>query len=145
MLRVSVYLLLSVLLVACAERDPRFSQQTDFSDYEGKWVVVNYWAEWCKPCLEEIPELNLLADKHKDKLQVLGVNYDGLEGEALSSVSDKFGIRFPLLLIDPAHSLGFERPQVLPTTLIFDPVGQLQHTLIGPQTEETLLDVIHSR
>jgi thiol-disulfide isomerase/thioredoxin len=142
MKRISLCFLLTFLLSACAERDARFSEQLDLAEYQGRWVVMNYWAEWCKPCLEEIPELNLLADHHADKLVVLGVNFDGLEGEALTVVSNKFGIRFPLLLKDPAQNLGFERPQVLPTTLIFDPAGKLQHTLIGPQTQKTLLDVI---
>ena len=52
----------------------------DWDSYRGQWVLVNYWAEWCKPCLEEIPELN-----HLDKspgISVLGVNFDGVEGAA---------------------------------------------------------------
>ena len=44
-----------------------------FSDYRGKWVVVNYWATYCGPCLEELPALNGAAKRFKDKLVILGM------------------------------------------------------------------------
>ncbi len=46
------------------------------SDFRGKWVIVNYWATWCPPCLDEIPELVSLHDDNRDKLVVLGVDYE---------------------------------------------------------------------
>ena len=56
----------------------------NWDDFRGRWVLVNYWAEWCKPCLEEIPELNEL-DKAPD-ISVLGVNFDGVTGPALEQL-----------------------------------------------------------
>jgi len=67
------YLLLAtLLLVACADQD----QTTTFhsADYRGQWVVINYWAEWCKPCIKEIPELNGLD--RREGYRVLGANFD---------------------------------------------------------------------
>lgn len=52
------------------------------------------------------------------------------------------GVRFPVLMRDPAQRLGYERPSVLPTTLIFDAEGELQHTLVGPQKLELLRGVL---
>ena len=46
------------------------------SDYRGKWVIVNYWATWCPPCLEEIPDLVDLYENNRDKLVVLGVDHE---------------------------------------------------------------------
>jgi thiol-disulfide isomerase/thioredoxin len=101
-------------------------------------VVINYWAKWCKPCIEEIPELNELDHLHDD-ITVLGVNYDGATGEDLATQLRDLNVAFPTLDEDPAELLGQPRPSVLPTTLIINPEGELVHSLVGPQTLESLL------
>ena len=103
----------------------------------GSWRVVNYWAVWCTPCREEIPELNTLNDYNN--INVLGVNYDGKQGDVLQAQADTLGIEFALLANDPSQDLGTSRPQVLPTTLIVAPDGRLLKTLVGPQTAHALL------
>lgn len=129
--------LLFTLLAACGqERPPTAAEQ--LAALQGQWVVVNYWAQWCKPCIEEIPELNALDAAHDD-IAVLGVNYDGATGEALASQIEALGVAFPTLPSDPAELLGQPRPSVLPTTFILNPEGELLASLVGPQTQETLL------
>lgn len=103
----------------------------------GQWVVVNYWAQWCAPCIKEIPELNSL-DQEYAQVTVVGVHYDGKEGQELELQRQKLGVTFASLASDPAAQLGISRPVVLPTTLILDPKGQLVATLIGPQTFASL-------
>ena len=107
------------------------------ADYHSRWLVVNYWAEWCKPCIKEIPELNAL-DKTYSQVAVVGVNFDGVVGEQLRQQIDRLGIAFPVVEDEPSAALGVSLPTVLPATFIFDPDGQLAHTLVGPQTLETL-------
>ena len=109
----------------------------------GQWRVINYWAIWCAPCREEIPELNALNDS--TELMVFAVNYDGQNGEALQSQAAEMGITFTLLEQDPGAALGIERPRVLPTTLLVNPEGAVTDTLVGPQTQESLLDVWRGR
>ena len=109
----------------------------DLATYSGQRLVINYWAQWCKPCIKEIPELNEFNEAHPD-VQVLGVNYDGLLGEELAAQEEALGIEFPTLLQDPAAALGVPRPVVLPTTLIVDSSGKVLETLLGPQTLESL-------
>ncbi|NND69450.1 MAG: TlpA family protein disulfide reductase [Halioglobus sp.] len=107
------------------------------SSYQGQWVVINYWARWCKPCIEEIPELNKL-DSDFAAITVLGVNYDGASGEELRTQAEDLGVAFRQLEHDPAAELGVRRPVVLPTTLIVAPDGTHHSTLVGPQTVHSL-------
>jgi thiol-disulfide isomerase/thioredoxin len=107
--------------------------------WEGRFLVINYWAEWCAPCREEIPELNTLhAKRVATGAVVLGVNYDGLTGPALAEVAQRMKIGFPVLVEDPRTRFGYDMPQILPTTLIIGPDRTLRATLVGPQTEATI-------
>ncbi|MEM9257426.1 MAG: TlpA disulfide reductase family protein [Pseudomonadota bacterium] len=126
------------LLSACG--GPELDSQPDqgLATLKGHWLVINYWAQWCKPCIEEIPELNRLDAAYND-IQVLGVNYDGATGADLEAQIATLGVAFRNLETDPAVELGYPRPIVLPTTVIIDPEGAVHSTLIGPQTEESLL------
>ena len=134
-MKLPYYLVLIASLAACSGGDqPGGTLQLD--RLKGQWVVINYWATWCKPCIHEIPELNDLAQL--PAVTVLGVNYDGVEGEQLARQVEQLGIAFPILTTDPASQLGLARPAVLPTTFVLDPQGQLRGTLVGPQTLQSL-------
>ena len=125
---------LSLALVSCGEE--KVSDAERLASEDG-WTFVNYWAEWCKPCIKEIPELNALHAR--TGYAVLGVNYDGATGDDLQAQLDALGVAFPTLAADPAAGFGIERPQVLPTTLVLAPGGELRRVLVGPQTEATLI------
>lgn len=128
-----VFLLSLCLLIASCTRN-----EDPVARHAGRWLVVNYWAEWCKPCREEIPELNALAENYKTTTSVVGVNFDGITGDALQKQAADLAIDFELLTVDPAQLGHWPKPQVLPTTQIVDPDGKLVKTLIGPQTLESL-------
>lgn len=139
--RLALFLLIATVLLAACE--PANFQDTTghrgrFSDYRGKWLVINYWASWCKPCIHEIPEINAFAAANTGKVVVFGVDFDNNQGKKLRQGIDKLGIRFPVLTSDPAPILGFKRPDVLPTTYLIDPQGRLHKTLVGAQTRKTL-------
>jgi thiol-disulfide isomerase/thioredoxin len=122
-----------IILGACTD-----DSSVSISQFRGQWVFVNYWAEWCKPCIKEIPELNQLHLGH-DNIVVLGVNFDGETGELLKAQEQELGVAFPTLGTDPSAELGIDRPRALPTTVIINPRGEVLNVLIGPQTEESLL------
>jgi len=109
----------------------------------GQWRIINYWAIWCAPCREEIPELNELD--RSTELVVLAVNYDGKTGDELASQAAEMGITFALLEQDPHATLSVARPKVLPTTLLVSPNGHVTDTLVGPQTREGLLALWQTR
>ena len=131
-----LYLSLAISILACSAKEQPQAPQ-NLEQYHGQWLVINYWAEWCKPCAEEIPELNAL-DQRYSQVTVLGVNYDGASGPALKQQEEKLGVEFGTLESDPAGTLGIPRPRVLPTTLILNPEGKLATTLVGPQTRISL-------
>lgn len=114
------------------------------SDLEGRWVFVNYWAEWCAPCREEIPELNILQAEEGDRVLVLGVNFDQLPVDVMGPQAEKLGIRFAVAAEDPRDLLGITLPQVLPSTYVFDPDGRKMGVLIGPQNLEQLRAAMQS-
>lgn len=131
------------LITACSPSPEEENPSLDPSQYHGRWLVVNYWAEWCQPCREEIPELNRLARENPELIAVLGVNFDGLQGEALQTAIANMAIEFPSTGVDPSLPLKQPRPRMLPTTLVFNPEGKLQQTLLGPQTYEKLVELIN--
>ncbi|MBE9537671.1 MAG: TlpA family protein disulfide reductase [Proteobacteria bacterium] len=130
-------------LVSCTgDNNSKNNSTPSIAELRGQWVVINYWAKWCKPCIKEIPELNEL-DQHYPQVTVLGVNYDGATGEELATQLASLGVEFAMLQEDPAASLGLPRPVVLPTTIILDPNGQVSQSLIGPQTMASLARATH--
>jgi len=108
-------------------------------------VLINYWATWCKPCRTEISELNTLHDKWKAKVVVLGVNYDGAQGDQLKIQIKDMGIKFPTLTTDPRKKFKAQASGVLPETLVIDSKGNLKTVLLGAQTIESLLDIINNK
>jgi len=127
--------LAAVLVSGCTREDFRWSDGSGgrYADWAGKWVIVNYWAEWCAPCREEIPELNALMRSREDLL-VVGVNFDGLEGAALSRLVARMGIEFPVMVGSPRAAFPHPMPEVLPSSLVISPDGKLVRTLVGPQS-----------
>lgn len=113
-----------------------------FSDLHGRWVFVNYWAEWCKPCLKELPALKAFNEQYSQQAVVLTVNFDGVTDAVLREQVQRLKIEVPVLLSDPATRLGIERPMGLPTTYVFDPQGKLATKLEGEQTLESLAAAI---
>ena len=132
------YLLL--ILRSCSEPDYRLVDGSSgkLDDFLGRWLVVNYWADWCPPCIKEMPELENFYNDNADRALVLTYNFDRLEGEELQSQIIRFGVNVPSILTDPGILFGWEAPPSLPATYIINPEGILIHTLIGPQTQESL-------
>ena len=131
---------LILILSSCSEPDYRLVDGSSgkLDDFLGRWLIVNYWADWCPPCIKEMPELENFYNDNEDRAVVLTYNFDRLEGEELRSQIIRFGVNVPSILTDPGILFGWEAPPSLPATYIINPEGILIHTLIGPQTQESL-------
>lgn len=103
-------------------------------DSAGKVVFINYWAQWCAPCREEIPELNQFAEAYADRVAVYGVNFDAVTGEELERQVSALGIGYPNLTSDPAAALGTPFPETLPVTLVLSSDEKLLARLVGKQS-----------
>lgn len=108
-------------------------------EYRARWLVVNFWATWCGPCIREIPELNDLAEQLDSRVAVLGVNADALRGEELSQAMQALDVAFPVVQ-DGAHYLVPQVMQgVLPSTWVLSPNQQEHLVLRGEQSAKNLL------
>ena len=115
------------------------------SDYRGKMLVVNFWATWCPPCLEELPELTIFHEAHKDKdAIVLGVNFEDVEKEKLLSFLDSQMVDYPMLAMAPAAATSLGRVIGLPTTYLISPDQSEMKVHIGPLTGKDLKKYLHS-
>lgn len=108
------------------------------SALRGQWVVLNYWATWCRPCRVEIPELSELHEQRGD-ITVLGLAYEEAEPEAFEAFLEEFHASYPMLLVDVyAPPEPFGTPRVLPTSIILDPTGRAVRTFWGPVTRDRI-------
>ena len=132
--KISVYAFIFIL-ISCAKPDLVTSDNKKIflDDLYGKWVVINYWADWCPPCIKEIPELNKLNAKYSDELNVFLFNFDRLEGEELKNQLRKIDAKVPSLVTDPQSIYNFTIPESLPVTFVINKKGELSNILQGPQ------------
>ena len=115
------------------------------SALKGQWVFINYWAQWCPTCLQEIPELNQFYEQHlraKDAVSLFAVNYDNLSLSALEQLIQQMHINYPSLYPDPKERFQLGDIVGLPATFILNPNGELVETLYGGQTAQSLNKVL---
>lgn len=110
----------------------------DLAQHRGKWVVVNFWATWCNPCLKEIPDLDAF-DKSRDDVVVIGLAYEEIERADMQAFLKEHVISYPIAVVDVySPPADFETPRGLPMTYLIAPDGKVARKFLGPITSAEL-------
>ena len=112
------------------------------SQYNGKWVLVNFWATWCPPCRKEIPDLSDFHMEHDDAV-VIGVNYEpALKDERLQKFIALYLITYPVTRVNDEIINALGEPRGLPTSILIDPQGNIAKKITGMVDERRLNTII---
>jgi thiol-disulfide isomerase/thioredoxin len=112
------------------------------AQYKGKWVLVNFWATWCPPCLEEIPDLIALHENKKNNLVVLGVAMDYKDPKTVLQFAEQMMVSYPIILGDSATAAQIGRLTGLPTTYLYNPQGKMVAYNVGALTRQAVENYI---
>ena len=100
-------------------------------DSGGKVTLVNYWATWCGPCLEEIPALIRLQERYPDQLRVVGISTDEGDPADVRGFAREMGVNYPIVMATPELNRQFPGVFALPTSFVVDPDGFIVQTHVG--------------
>jgi thiol-disulfide isomerase/thioredoxin len=116
----------------------------DLAQHRGHWVVVNFWATWCTPCLAEIPEL-VEFDRSRDDVDVVGLAYEDITPQEMAAFLEAHPIAYPVAILDTSHPpADFETPQGLPMTYLIAPDGKVARRFLGPTSVKDLTRLIQA-
>lgn len=139
---------LMLALAAMAAQAAGFSvtdtsgKKHSLAGYKGKWVLVNYWATWCPPCLDEIPDLIALHENKKNNLVVIGIALDFRGAKQVTDFAESMLITYPIVLGSPEVVNQIAPVQGLPTTYLFNPEGKMVAQQVGAVTRQSVENYI---
>jgi thiol-disulfide isomerase/thioredoxin len=114
----------------------------DLAAQRGKWVIVNYWATWCVPCIKEMPDISRFVAAHKNVVAI-GLAYEDSEPADIKAFLAKHPVVYPIAQVTLDQPLkDFDEPRGLPTTYLISPDGKVAKHIVGPVTEASLEGLI---
>lgn len=103
----------------------------DLASRRGRWVLLNFWATWCKPCLKEMPDLDAF-DAARDDVEVVGLAYEEIEPQDMRAFLKRRPVKYAIAIVDvydPPPAFG--TPRGLPMTYLIAPDGRVAKRFLG--------------
>ncbi|HZP68253.1 MAG TPA: TlpA disulfide reductase family protein [Rudaea sp.] len=111
----------------------------DLAKQSGKWVIVNFWATWCSPCLKELPDISAFVSAHKDKVAAIGLDFEDADKAEIETFLKAHPLSYPVAQIDiDDPPKDFDTPKGLPNTYVIAPDGHVAKAFLGPVTAKDL-------
>ena len=108
-----------------------YGQVVSSAAYKGKVIFVNFWATWCPPCREEIPDLIKLQDTYKDQMQIISISEDDAPPEAMREFAKQAHINYPIVLLNAEINRDFGGVPALPTSFVVNRDGGIVQKHVG--------------
>lgn len=110
----------------------------DLAAQRGHWVIVNYWATWCVPCIKEMPEISHFVSTHKN-VRAIGLAYEDSDPAEIRAFLAKHPVLYPVAQVSlDKPPKDFDEPRGLPTTYLISPDGRVAKQIVGPLTGASL-------
>ena len=110
----------------------------DLAEHRGHWVIVNFWATWCNPCLKEMPDLDAF-DQARDDVDIIGLSYEEIEKADMTAFLKQHVVHYPIAVLDVYNPpADFDTPRGLPMTYVIAPDGKVAKKFLGPVTTADL-------
>ena len=117
----------------------------NLAEQHGYWVIVNFWATWCAPCVKEMPDLSEFVHKH-DKVRAIGLVYEDAPAARIRAFLRKHRVGYPMAQLAPNHPpKDFDAPLGLPTTWLIAPDGHVARHFVGPIDSKMLVRAIKTK
>ena len=146
--KLAVLFCLAALILSVQVQAFQFQDATgkihNLADYKGRWVLVNFWATWCPPCLKEIPDLIALYESRKD-IMVIGVAMDFSDPQVVMDFVQSMSITYPTVLGSRKIASQLDDISLLPSTYFFDPDGEPAARQLGIISRESIERFIESK
>lgn len=113
----------------------------DLAELRGQWIILNFWATWCVPCRQEMPELQALYED--TDILVIGVNLAEDEALVADWISD-YGISYPIVLDPDEEIYRLYRIMGQPTSFVIDPNGLIVELVLGATNAEHFRDIMQN-
>lgn len=121
-------------------------KEVKLSDYRGKKVILNFWATWCPPCKEEIPQMEQYYKKQakEDHVEILAVNLTKADKDKkyIQEFAKSYDITYPILLDEEGKQQEQYEIVTIPTTYFIDAKGKIQKKIIGPMDQKMMSQAI---